>query len=63
MQPLPSLLWKYGIYLKILSDGSFEYGYNESIKKNGLKGFADSDNLKNIAECVKKEIDKLMTAQ
>lgn len=51
------------IYLKILSDGSFEYGYNESIKKNGLKGFADSDNLKNIAECVKKEIDKLMTAQ
>lgn len=47
------------IYLKILSDGSFEYGYNESLKKNGLKGFTDSDNLKNIAESTKNEIERL----
>lgn|GEM_PF-1658939 len=49
------------IYLKILSDGSFEYGYTESLKKNGLKGFTDADNLKNIAQSAKNEIDKLMT--
>ena len=47
-------------YLKILSDGSFEYGYAESLKKNGLKGFTDSDNLKVIAQSAKNTIDKLM---
>ena len=50
-------------YLRILSYGSFEYGYNESIRMNGLKGFTDYDTLKKIGESVKNEIDKLMTAQ
>ena len=48
------------VYLKFLSDGSFEYGYSESLKKNGLKGFTDSENLKDIAQNTKNAIEKLI---
>lgn len=48
-----------GTCLRILSHGSFEYSYSESIRINGLKGFTDYDNLKKIAESVKNEINTL----
>ncbi len=46
-------------YLRILSYGSFEYGYSESLRMNGLKGFTDYGTLKKIGESVKNEINIL----
>ena len=47
------------LYLEVLSDGSYEYGYMQLMQKHGLRGAVSEQTIKEIAETVSKELEEL----
>ena len=47
------------LYLELLSDGSYEYGYMQLMQKHGLRGAVSEQTIKEIAESVEAELAKL----
>ena len=47
------------LYLEVLSDGSFEYGYMQLMQKHGLRGAVSEQTIKEIAKTATEELEKL----